>query len=246
MAEPSGRRRWPGGRIALASALVALLAVSIVLPAASVAAPARAPVAVARPYADPAITARVTWNGADVANYSAPTAAASISFGQTVDVHYTWSSSALAGAPMYEITDARLQIYYFGFALATRDILDSVAVPATSGSFDMNWSTGSLQYILEGSYELTASLLASNGTTMFSESFWVLVAAPFYVGALLPIVLILIIIYEIYGIATVGKQAALGRPSKGPAEAPAPAEPAPAPEEAPPPTDVSPPPTGGP
>jgi hypothetical protein len=161
--------------------------------------------------------AQAKWDGANVANYTAPTAAARIDFNGVADVDYNWSSRGLlAPATTYTITDARLQIFYFGYALATRDVVDAQAVPATNGSFTLNWTTGALQYVLEGSYKLVASLLASNGTTMWSESFWVFVAAPFYVGALLPIVLILIAIWEVYNVATVGKQAMLGRKSSPP------------------------------
>ncbi|HTZ61410.1 MAG TPA: hypothetical protein VMC82_02035, partial [Thermoplasmata archaeon] len=50
-----------------------------------------------------------------------------------------------------------------------------------------------------------------NGTTAWSQSFWVDIAAPFYILALLPIILVVIAIYEVYALLTVGKHAALGK-----------------------------------
>jgi hypothetical protein len=207
------------------AAVATLVIVLFMLPTATVAAsPSR--VATAQPASDPSIAATVTWNGANILNYSSATSAARIGFNGVVDVHYEWHTP-VGSAGVYTINDARLQIFYFGFALATRDVLDSSALPGTSGTFDMNWSTGSLQYILEGSYKLIASLLAPNGTTMWSQTFWAYVEAPFYVGAVLPIVLVLIVLWEVYNLATVGRQAGLGKrpPStstgSGPDETPA-------------------------
>jgi hypothetical protein len=221
-----------GARLVPLASLAALVVVLFVLPGATLGA-VQTPSATANPSTSGPIAATVTWNGANVLNYTSPTSAVHIGFNGVVNVHYSWSSNLGTGA-LVTINDARLQIFYFGFALATRDVVDSAAVPATSGQFTMNWSTGALQYILEGSYRLVASLLAPNGTTMWSQTFWSFVAAPFYIGALLPIVLILIVVWEIYNLATVGRQAALGKrppstpsgdsstpPSEAPSDAPA-------------------------
>ena len=161
-------------------------------------------------------TGSATWNGINIQTASSTSSAFQIHFNGVVNILYNWTSGV--GAAAYLINDARLQIFYFGFALATRDIVTTPG--ASSGSIVMNWTTGPLQYILEGSYLLTASLLATNGTTAWSQSFWVNVAAPFYILAILPIVLILIAIYEFYAVATVGKQAALKSQKKGGAASP--------------------------
>jgi hypothetical protein len=254
MATPRPSALGRGVRLVPLAAVAALVVLLFVLPGVTLAS-VSTPSTTAQPAQGSGISATVTWNGANVLNYSSPTSAVHIGFNGVVNVHYTWSSPLLAGgAPT--INDARLQIFYFGFALATRDVVNSVATPATSGQFTMNWSTGALQYILEGSYKLVASLLASNGTTMWSQSFWAFVAAPFYIGALLPIVLILIVIWEVYNLATVGRQVLLGKrpPSGSPETAAAAAPSAPAagsesteasPTDSSPPGDSSPPPSGG-
>jgi hypothetical protein len=220
MATPRPGSLGRGVHRLLPAALAALLVVFFLLPAATQAAPSSTASSV-RAASDPALAATVTWNGANILNYTAPTAAARIGFNGVVDVHYAWHSTG-GLLVTYTINDARLQIFYFGFALATRDVVNSAVGPAASGNFTMNWSTGALQYILEGSYKLVASLLAPNGTTMWSQSFWVFVAAPYDVAALLPIVLILLIVWEVYNLATVGRQAGLGKrpPATPPGSAP--------------------------
>jgi hypothetical protein len=215
----AGRRYGTQGRGRLApyTLLATFVVVLVAVPAATLAASATpTSSATVVPAASSGPTATVTWNGANILNYTSATSAARISFNGVVDVHYEWPAQGTVNLVPYTINDARLQIFYFGYALSTRDVVNSAAVPSTSGFFDMNWSTGSLQYILEGSYRLVASLIAQNGTTMWSQAFWVYVAAPFYVGALLPIVLILIAVWEIYNVATVGKQAALGTKKQPP------------------------------
>ncbi len=240
----SGRQRTFGaGRWVPLAATGILALVLFAMPAASVASPTSSTTHDSlAPAATSGLYAQATWNGANVRNYASATSAAHIGFNGVANVYYNWSSLggvAGVGAPSFTINDARLQIFYFGFSLATRDVVDSAAVPATTGSFTMNWSTGALQYLLEGSYKLVASLLAPNGTTMWSQAFWVYVAAPFYVGAVLPIVLILIVIWELYNVATVGKYAMLGAPKSTapPPSGEAPASEPPTATESPPPSE---------
>lgn len=164
------------------------------------------------------LSAYATWNGVNVATAANASAAFRMGFGANVTVIYYWTQPI--GAAPIAVDDARLQIFYFGFALGTRDITTVGA--ATSPLSMSNWNTGPLQYVLSGTYMLTASLLATNGSTVWSQSFWVNIAAPYYILALLPIVLILIAIYEVYALCTVGKYAMIG----GPKAKPSPPEPA--------------------
>jgi len=187
--------------------LIVLFAASMLGSSGALASPSAAPRALATvTTADaPGVNAVVTWNGMNVASAPAVSSAISTDFSSTIDVHYTWTSS---GSP-YTISDARLQIFYFGFALGTRDILESNPVAATNGSFDMPWDPGVLQWILAGTYALTASLLSPNGTTQWSEQFYLHVTAPAAIGAALPIILLLIGLYEAYSLARSGRQAAI-------------------------------------
>ncbi|MHB8352240.1 MAG: hypothetical protein ACYDFT_06110 [Thermoplasmata archaeon] len=219
-------------------AIVALLAAGAIAPVASA-----QPVSLAgSPSGQSALSAHVTWDGTDVGSYATPTAALSTSFSSTIDVHYTWGASAgPSGAPgLFTISDARLQLFYFGVALSTRDVIESNPVAAPSGVIDMAWSGGYLEWATAGTYRLTASLLAPNGTQMWAESFYIHVAAPYSILAALPLLLILVAAYEIYSLLTAGRLAGR-KPSAPPAPPPATPPPAATPT---PPSDGAPPPPG--
>lgn len=215
MAETS--RRVP--RIARARGLawVALALVALLLvPVGAIAVPAREPVVTVAPEAaSGGIVATVTWNGANIATANTSSSAFSLAPGGQAQVVYNWSQPVLSLAP-WLVDDARLQIFYLGIAVGTRDIY--LTNGGSSGTVDMsNWTYGPLQYLLEGTFLLTASLLAKNGTTAWSESFWVDITAPFYLLAAMPIILLLIAIYEIYALCVSGKNA---RPPKAAATPP--------------------------
>ncbi|HTW40192.1 MAG TPA: hypothetical protein VMF04_04980 [Thermoplasmata archaeon] len=213
--------RWLGPLVALA------VAVLLLVPLGTVAAPtAERTVSVTPGASSGGLTANVSWDGTNITTAASASSAFRISFGNSVNLYYAWRqpSGVLSSGAPWSINDARLQIFYFGFALGTRDV--TTATGNTSGSIVMsNWNTGPLQYVIEGTYQLTASLLAPNGTTAWSQTFWVQVAAAFYVLAALPIVLILLVIYELYNVATVGKQQALKVRKSGTSGNPPPAAP---------------------
>lgn len=189
----------------------------------------------------PGISAHVTWNGVNISTLGSVSSALSIDFAQSANLDYVWSN-----APAPGVNDARLQMYYFGFAVATRDVGISVAETSNSG-LPLNWTPLSIGYVLEGVYRLTASLIAKNGTTVWSENFYVRGNAPLGFVAVIPIVLLVIGVYEVYGLARSGRYALLGRkekpkPPSGPPAAtppsagttgPSPPETSPVAEEAP-------------
>ncbi|MFZ1023970.1 MAG: hypothetical protein WAN87_07540 [Thermoplasmata archaeon] len=155
---------------------------------------------------------QVTWNGANVASASSTSSALGIQFSNTAHLYYNWSSTAT----LYNINVARLQILDFGFALATRTVTLESSLPGLTGGFALNWTPGTLQYVIEGVYRLTASLVAVNGSSVWTENFFVHATAPLSILAVFPIVLILIAIYELYNLAYVGRQAARGQPRTKP------------------------------
>ena len=197
----------------------------------------------------------VTWNGVDISTLGTISSALTIDFSQSANLYYNWSNVPAPG-----INDARLQMFYFGFAVATRDV--SLSAPLQTGHVPLNWTPLSIGSVLEGVYRLTASVIAPNGTTMWSEDFYVRGNAPLGILAVIPIVLLLIAVYEIYALVRSGRYAALGRKPAAPPETPPPAggatqppaKEAQAPAETPPETPpdasaetppASPPPSGG-
>ncbi|HKN05986.1 MAG TPA: hypothetical protein VJ021_00065, partial [Thermoplasmata archaeon] len=238
------------GRVSLAIAVLAFALVGLLLNIPASTSASSAPrSATVQPAAG--VTGDVTWNGVDISTLGTISSALAIDFSQSANLYYNWSNVPAPG-----INDARLQMFYFGFAVATRDV--SLSVALVTGHVPLNWTPLSIGYVLEGVYRLTASVIAPNGTTMWSQDFYVRGNAPLGVLAVIPIVLLLIAVYEIYGLVRSGRYAALGRKAASPPETPPPSStppqtppkeaetPAEAPPEAPPDaTAETPPPTGG-
>ena len=237
-------RVGPGHR-SLSVALVAFCVVALLV---SVPIPGKATASLQPSAVQPAATSTyaVTWNGVDVSTAGTSSSALAIDFSQSANLNFTWSGTS---APV-TISDARLQMYYFGFAVSTRDQIVSNPPTNSIGHIPLSWTPLSINYLLEGVYRLTASFIAPNGTTMFSENFYVRGNAPLGFVAVIPIVLLLIVVYELYGLVRSGRYAAFGRKSAGPppssppptSETETPAGESPPPEE---PGAGTPPPSGG-
>jgi len=234
-------------RVGLATAVFALLVLGLLL---SVPVPTRATSVVPAAASQPTAYA-VTWNSADVTTASSASSALSIDLTQSANLLYNWST----GSPV-TINDARLQMYYLGFAVSTRDQIVSNPVAQSSGSIPLSWTPVSVSDLLEGVYRLTASFLAPNGTTMFSENFYVRGTAQLGILALLPIVLLILVVYEVYALVRSGRYASLGRKSVSPPPSTPPDSSTTTPppsgpsspssgDSAPPPTGDSTPPSGG-
>ena len=174
------------------------------------------------------VTYTVTWNGVDASSASSASSALSIDLSQAANLVYYYNVTQ-TGASV-TISDARLQMYYLGFAVSTRDQILTNPV-AGSGHIPLGWTPVSVAYLLEGVYRLTASFLAPNGTTMWSENFYVRGTAPLGFVALLPIVLLIIVVYEAYELFRSGRHAVLGRKGAG---GPPPSAPAETPQAQPP------------
>jgi hypothetical protein len=208
---PSSPRRVSGFHVAV----IAGLALLMLVPTGTVGTPrASSPdLQISSEPAASSFSATVTWNGVNVNTAGSAASALSVDFSNSANVLFNWTTPTGAVNP----NDARLQMIYFGFALATRDVVNS----GNGGSRAvLNWTPGALVYVLEGVYEITASLVAPDGSTVWSENFFVHSTAPFSIGAVLPIVLIVIIIWELYSVATSGRQVLLSKRGKAPPSKP--------------------------
>jgi len=215
-----GRR--PGSGIRLL--LVAALGLLVLLPTGTMGASSgpSSPVVVSAAAGPGSVTANVTWNGVNVNTAGGASSALSIDFSKSANVTFTWNTPTGAVNP----TDARLEMIYFGFALSTRDVVNTGT--AVVHFAVMTWTPGALVYVLEGVYEIKASLLTPNGSSVWSENFFVRASAPLSIFAALPIILIALIVWELYSVARSGRQAMLGQKGKTPPttpEEPTPSEP---------------------
>jgi hypothetical protein len=165
------------------------------------------------------VTADVQWNGQDVCSARTTGSPIATTFGQSANVTFFWQYH---GTNSVNLTDARLGMYFLGFPIVTRDVGPIGRSAGASGQFDMNWAPGELTYAFEGLFRLTATIFAPNGSSAFSENFYVKVTAPADVVAILPIALLALGVYEAYNLAISGRQALLpGRPSLPAPTAPA-------------------------
>jgi hypothetical protein len=208
MRSPRARFRPIGLSAALATFVVAALLVSVPAPTSA------QPTVLATPaQTSGGVAYTVTWNNVDVSSASTSSSALAISLSSSANLVYYWN---VTSGPLSAVTisDARLQMYYLGFAVSTRDQVLSSPAPG-SGHIPLSWTPISVSYLLEGVYRLTASFIAPNGTTMWSENFYIRGTAALGIAAVLPIVLLVIILYEVYGLVRSGRYAGLGRKGEG-------------------------------
>ncbi len=175
-----------------------------------------------------AVSAVVSFNGVPVATHDSLSSAIVTHFSGQFTTVFEWAS---VGAPAY-VNQGQVSILFFGASIGT----SAVSVSQTgSGTITLNNSFSQNQYLYEGVYDLHA-VLTDNGSTVFSENFFVWVQATDHL-TVVNIVLLLIILLEIYEIAVLGsvKKAAaqLGLKPKSPPANPSPSAPAASSTEAP-------------
>ncbi|MGD0588240.1 MAG: hypothetical protein ABSA63_05535 [Thermoplasmata archaeon] len=230
--------RRPFGRAGLVGAFLAMAVVALLV---SVPVPARASPTSQPSGAQPFVADAwsVTWNNVDVQTASTSSSALGIDFTSSATVLFSWNTGSSAKVT---VGSAQLQMFYFGFAVASRTQTVNNPVASSNSSIPLTWTPLSIAYVLEGVYKITASFIAPNQTTLFSENFYVRANALFGFVAAIPIVLLILAIYEIYALVRSGRYAALGRklagspPSNPPASTPPPSTP---PTESPPPAETA-------
>lgn len=179
-------------------------------------------------------SASATWNGNSLSSAGSPATAFSIQRGDTALVRFNYT-----GLGVTEVANASLKVTYLGVVLTTSKALAHVTGgPPVTGGSQINWSFGPLYNALEGVFQLTASLLYVNGSTAWSESFYVFVKTPYNLESGAVIVLLILTVAELYwGISSI-REARRGRKPGPPASS---ASPGPVP-----PASGTPPATGGP
>ena len=224
----SRRRPWGFVTIALFAGVLLLVAFPEIRPARATPLPA---------LPSPSNTSSATWNGHNLSSAGSSSSAFVVKTNEQVRVNFSFLV-ATGG----QITTARLVVYYFGAEISA----NSVATNTLTGTAEMNWTLGTYTYLLQGIYRLAASLVYGNGTTAWSQSFYINAQAPYHIVSGATIFLLVLGLAEIYWIATVarGPRRPKGRGTAPPTpwepsapaapatpEPPDPAETAPTPEE---------------
>ncbi len=192
-----------------------------------------APAAPAAPF-----RAGVTWDGTNVSSAHSPTTAFTLTPGQKARVFFGYVEPVTQGP---HVTNASLTLTYLGVVIES-SITPAHPTPqslAGAGFAEINWSFGSLYQVIEGAFQLTASLLDKNGSTVWSEPFYVDARAPYSLESGFVVVLLILFVLEAYYIAAAFRTARGGRrASPPPPSAPPPVPPAsPAAGEATPPPE---------
>jgi hypothetical protein len=163
-----------------------------------------------RAFASTGITASATWEGHDISSASSASRALAISKGDTAAVVYSYAGPSAAA-----VANATLEVTYLGIVLTTsRDA-------AHGGSAEINWSFGVLYDALEGLFQLTASLQYANGSTAWSESFFVFAKAPYLLESGAVVVLLVFAVAETYWGLSAIREARQGSKSPPPSSPPA-------------------------
>ncbi|MCI4338406.1 MAG: hypothetical protein L3J72_03800 [Thermoplasmata archaeon] len=218
VAPPSGRHVVGGVSIAALACVAALLLAVPLLGAPIGQGSAHPNGATPGPHGAPPapFTYWVNWNGRGTANSSTIGSALSVTLGSTITLAFHWSGGTLGGPPG-GVSEVEFQAFLFGFPFITRALTNNPALTTYTGVTNLTWDPGALNYIIAGDYQCLASIFAADGHTIWSESFYISVHAPYTVGALLPIILLLLVLFEVYAVLTVKPT-----PPKGTAAVPAP------------------------
>lgn len=153
--------------------------------------------------ASSSISGTVLWDS--VNTDTAPNAASAISwtFGNVATVQFTWTGAA--GGP--SVSQAFLVILFLGFPAYTKQEVEATPLPSTGGTISMTYDMTAFRWYLQGLYQVHAYLENPNGTSLWSEYFYVRVAQPYDI-VVATVGLLLLMIAELYMIVTVGPRAA--------------------------------------
>lgn len=185
--------------------LLPLLAISLVLVflapyGVGALAESRAASPAVSPDASSVLTGAAYWNGANIDLAPTPSSAFSWSFDNIATVQFAWVGP-LTGPT---VSQAFLVILFLGFPAYTKQEVKSVALP--TGNISMTYDLSQFKWYLQGIFEIHAYLENPNGTSLWSETFYVRVTQP-YDLVVATVGLILLTIAELYMIATVGPRA---------------------------------------
>ncbi|MCI4369497.1 MAG: hypothetical protein L3K09_08050, partial [Thermoplasmata archaeon] len=153
------------------------------------------------------ISAAVTFGGSVIDSATAPANALSSNFANVVPVDFIWSArGGRLGTPaLVEITAARLQMIYLGQPVLTREVDVSNAQLAPGGQINMSGDFRDTAYLIEGLLSFNALLIASNGTTVWSQQFYVQDHATDHL-TVINILLVGLILYEAYSLVGIARR----------------------------------------
>lgn len=148
---------------------------------------------------------QVAADGHPTAGASSVSSAVVISLNKPVNVTFTYATATGTGlaASGISVGVARLQLIVFGVAAGVKELDLSNVHPSTSGTISVIGDYSYAQYLIEGVYLMHAFLFDPNGSTLYSESFYVKVHAT-YDLTVITVAFAVLLLYEVYTVATLG------------------------------------------
>ncbi len=168
------------------------------------------------------IEAAVTWNGVNVSDAGSTASAFVVHGGGSATVGFLYT--VLAGGPA-PVT-AEVVMTFLGYPLTSTGTQTSPGTGGAGGA-EFSWTFGALWELTEGAYHLTAELVDGNGSTIWSEGFYINVEAPYRVSSGIFVFLIVLGAVESYTIATVLSERWARRRRRATRPAPRPGAPSP-------------------
>ncbi|MCI4319131.1 MAG: hypothetical protein L3K23_03230 [Thermoplasmata archaeon] len=130
----------------------------------------------------PVVVATLRFDGVDASTAGAGASAIPLDLGSALPVLFVWSAKGgkLGEPGLVAVASERLDLGFLGTVAATSSHLENGVVLASNGSATYTVSFASYRWVVEGLYEVTAALIAPNGTALWSLLFFVHVEAPFH------------------------------------------------------------------
>jgi hypothetical protein len=165
------------------------------------------------------VTGAILYNGHPTATASSASSALAVTFGSSANVQFSWQASGgKVNQPLsIAIQTARLEVFFLGLSVWTKDQNIISPVPAPNGTVNLTADFSLNHYLIEGVYQLAGTLITANGTSIWSEVFYLKATAPDHL-TVVNIGLALVAVYEVYTIATVGRWMTQSTRSKAPPE----------------------------
>ncbi|MCI4344772.1 MAG: hypothetical protein L3J87_04010 [Thermoplasmata archaeon] len=210
--------RWgsPGPKLrpVVAAAFLAVVALLSVTPAAGT------PVSTltVRPSAaleQNGVVGTLDFGGFNTSGAGSPSTALTIAPGAVAATFHWLQTVSSVGGGRQAIAQAQLVAVVLGFSAFTRVQVLSPPDPNATGWINLSSDFSEVRYLAEGLYEVTGSLVAQGGSTLWQQSFYVHVVSPYHLVAI-NVLLVAIAIYEIYSIAKLGSTKSVRKPETSP------------------------------
>lgn len=150
-----------------------------------------------RPAVSGPLSATILFDGVNINNHDTVGSAIVTNFSGAFSTAFTWTPTGAGGLT---VTQAEIQLLFFGTAIGTSS---GQFLKIGANSYTLSSDFTQNRYIYEGVYEIVATL-SNNGTTLYSQDFFVWIQATDHL-TIINIVLILLLILEVYEVAALAR-----------------------------------------